>query len=138
MRRRSLAAVVLFLLPVAAYAKLDFKQLSKDEFLVFHQKTSQYGGPARAIKKLYEEVASLCIALGFTHFSSQEERQMSRQVGFHQRAGAMMRTKLSCGGSDDGILCQPLASPKKIATARKKIAKLRIQTESCDDQQREK
>ena len=122
MPRRTVIALALLFLPMVTYAGVRFTRLSENRFIVSHQKQTDFGRDARAIKTLYGEVASICVAAGFSHFEivtlDVTERQGWGGRGLSVNVDVRMRNE----AGEDHIECAPLADPKKVGVAKKKLA----------------
>ena len=126
MPRRTVIALALLFLPMVIYADVKFTRLSENRFIVSHRKLTSFGAEAKALKTLYGEVASICVAAGFSHFEivtmDVQERHGS-WGGDGRGASGTVDVKMRNEADEDFVECAPLADPKKVGMAKKKLAK---------------
>ncbi len=127
MTRRTAAVLAFLLVSTAAVADIKFTRLSENRFIVSHRKQqSMLGAEAKAMKTLYSEVASICIAAGYSHFElvtqDVQERSRGGPWGGGRGASGTVDVKMRNEAGEDHIECAPLADPKKVGVAKKKLA----------------
>jgi hypothetical protein len=113
----------------AARADVKFTRLDADQFVISHRKQTLLGAEAKAMKTLYGEVASICVAAGFKYFDVKsqdvQERQQGGLWGGGRGASGTVEAKFHQDKiNDDVIECQPLSDPKKVDLAKKKLEKM--------------
>ena len=115
-------AVVAVALCLPASAGVKFEQLDEDQFIVTHRKKSRIGGQGKALRTLYEEIASVCVAAGFEYFEIRHQAVKGRTWGFGGGAGATAEVKFYAEEKKDDLLrCYPLADSGKVREAEKKL-----------------
>ena len=129
----TLIALAAFLLASPTLADVKFTQLSDNQFIVHHRKQTLFGAEAKAMKTAVAEAASLCIAAEYTHMELKDqnvgERQYGGVFGGGRGASADLRIKLYTDPDEDKIdekdllECKPLANDKKVAVAKRKLAR---------------
>ena len=126
----AIVVAVLVLATGTAFADIKFTQLDEDQFVVYHRKRTLLGAEAKATSKLYEEIASICVAAEFEYFSVKQldiqERQRGGPWGGGRGAGASAEVKFHHEeglDADDRIKCTGLADKKSVDRARKKLRK---------------
>jgi hypothetical protein len=129
-RNNALVVAVLVLATGTAFADIKFTQLDEDQFVVYHRKHSLLGTEAKATSKLYEEIASICVAAEFEYFSVKQldvqERHAGGFWGGGRGAGASAEVKFhheEGPEADDRVKCMGLADQKSVDRARKKLRK---------------
>ncbi|ANM31098.1 hypothetical protein ABI59_18235 [Acidobacteria bacterium Mor1] len=119
---RILIVLIALSLGLPALAGLKFQRLDDDQFLVTHRKATRWGGQGKALRTLYEEIASVCVAADFEYFEIRQQALKGRTLGFGGGAGATAEVKFHrAEAREDLIRCMPLADPKKVRKARKKL-----------------
>ena len=131
MQTRTRVAIGLLMalcLGAGAQADVKFTRLDSDQFVISHRKLTLLGAEAKAMKTLYGEVASICVAAGFNYFDIKsqdvQERQHGGAWGGGRGASGTVQVKFHQEEiNDDVIECEPLSDRKKVELAKKKLEK---------------
>lgn len=133
LRRILFITIMATLMSAPSWADIKFTKLSENQFIVHHRKLTVLGAEAKAMKTAVEEAASLCIAANYSHMEIKDqnvgERIHGDAFGGGRGASADLRIKLYDTPDEETIEekdlleCEPLADPKKIKIAKKKLAR---------------
>jgi hypothetical protein len=120
--RKLVPVLLILVLTVAqvASAVITFEQLDGNTFTVSHQ-VKWIGGRGQAMQVVYEKVASLCVAAGFTHYQIVD--QASHAGGGYQAANATVTVKFFLEGAEDRVECGVRATEEYVKQAQAKLEK---------------
>lgn len=117
--------------PAQLAADIRFTRLGEDQFLVHHRKKTLLGAEAKATRTAYAEAAAVCLAAGFTHMKVKNQNVGERMHGgwFGGGRGASADLRIEVYKDPDKqtvddldlIACEPLADPKKVEQAKRKL-----------------
>ena len=121
-RKPVLIAILVVSMTLPALAGVKFERLDEDQFIVTHRKTSRLGGQGKALRTLYEEIASICVAAGFEYFEVRSQAVKGRSIGWGGGAGATAEVKFYPAETKEDLLrCEPLADQGKVRAAKRRI-----------------
>lgn len=125
-----LIGIAALIAPQLAGAVITFDRLDDDMFIVSHRvKVKFWTSRGQAQRLVYEKVASLCVAAGYTHFKIlHQESEASQHYHFdddygQRAANASVRVQFFLEDAEERIECGRNASEKYVQQAAGKLAR---------------
>ena len=119
-RRTALLFSLILVFAQVASAVVTFQQLDGNTFTVSH-KVKWIGSRGQAMDLVYEKMASLCIAAGYTHMRILDQETTS--AGYYQSANATLTVKFFLETGEGRVDCETKATDEYIQQATKKLKK---------------
>ncbi len=113
-----LIGITVLVAPQLAMAVITFDQLDDDIFVISHR-IKFYGSRGQAMKLVYEKVASLCVAAGYTHVKILDQESQAAQEDI--TANASIRARFFFEDGEERNDCKKKASEKYIEQAAVKL-----------------
>ena len=112
MAKKLLATIVLLTATASPLlAATSIQRLSKNRFLITHQKETTFGGGG-TMRIATTKAATACLVLHYTHYAIGATESEPTVYQFRRGSGTV-EARFSLGDDDEAIECEPAANRKK-------------------------